>query len=105
MLAALAIMVTLLPVLLAYSVGSTAAWILETVWLAFLGCCLYIYARRKRVRLRRDQEIQARWVQHRAHMAGTNEPWYDADARHYRHSTCTVKHRSEGAASRCSSRT
>jgi hypothetical protein len=40
----------------------------------------------------------------RAEMAATNEPWYDAAAGHYRHSTCTVKHRSAGAAGRCSSR-
>jgi hypothetical protein len=84
------------PLLLLNKIGAGAAWALEVVWIAVLGTgALILYRRGKAKRLQ--------WAERRAYMASTGRPWFDAAAGHYRHGTCTIKHRSEGAAGRCSS--
>ena len=40
----------------------------------------------------------------RARMKLVDTPWYDPEAGHYTHSTCTIQHRSEGSALRCKSK-
>lgn len=60
-------------------------------------CCL---ARR----LRGDSARSLRQKRdHRAAMARTGQAWLYPDAGHFRHGTCTIRHRSLGAAQRCNS--
>lgn len=59
---------------------------------------------KRRAREERLGHATAQLALHRATMSTTNTPWYDAVAGHYRHSTCTIKHKGAGAAQRCKSR-
>ena len=87
--------------------GWAVAWVVQIVWGAALVIAFVLWYRRDKARQRQRAEAQAaqayQLALYRAQMAATNRPWFDAAARHYRHGTCTIKHRSEGAAGRCSS--
>jgi hypothetical protein len=95
------------PLMLSNKIGAGWAGGLEVVWLALLVAAFLAYRSRMIERQRAEQERAATVAQsvakHRALMAQTNKPWFDSLAGHYRHGTCTIKHRSEGAAGRCSS--
>jgi hypothetical protein len=88
------------------SAGWGVAWGVQIGWGVLLIVVVVAWYRHDKVK--RMQRAQARatyenqLAQHRAHMASTGRPWLDAAAGHYRHGTCTIKHRSEGAAGRCS---
>jgi hypothetical protein len=43
-------------------------------------------------------------TERRAQMRLVDTPWYDTEFGHYKHSTCTIQHRSEGSALRCKSK-
>jgi len=92
--------------------GSTAynlaGWIPEGAWIALVLVWLVVRASRngKRKAAQRLAAAQQRaaLAAHRVHMRQTNMPWYDPEARHFTHSTCTIAHRSEGSALRCRSK-
>jgi hypothetical protein len=89
------------------SSGWGVAWGVQFGWGAVLIVAYVMWYRRDKARRLQRAQAQAGYeyqlAEHRAYMARTNQPWLDAAAGHYRHGTCTIKHRSAGAAGRCSS--
>jgi hypothetical protein len=85
-----------------------AGWIPEGLWIVAVVYGVWRYVTRVRAAQAAALTAHAEHLQkvtaYRAMMAKTNDVWFDAEAGHYRHSTCTIKHRSEGPAGRCSSR-
>jgi len=76
--------------------GSGLAWTFEVLYI--IGAVwLVAWA------VRRQRRIDAAKAQHRAAMARTGQAWFDPDAGHFRHGTCSIRHRSFGAAQRCNS--
>lgn len=99
------------PLLLSDLLGAGTAWVLEVCWLSVLAWVLQIEAKRRKARKLSDEAAKVeqaaaldKLYEILAQRELANAPWYDSDAGHYRHSTCTVRHRSAGAAGRCSSR-
>ena len=92
--------------------GSTgynlAGWIPEGAWIAFVLIALVMRAsgnaRRNAERAAAAAQQRAALAQHRARMRQVATPWYDPEAGHYTHNTCTIAHRSEGSALRCRSK-
>lgn len=76
------------------AVHVVVAAFLELVW---LGCLVayFIYRGAK------QQAQQQQDAVFRQQMSVTNTPWFDSRNGHYRHGTCTIRHRTEGAAARC----
>ena len=85
--------------------GWPTSWLVQAIWTAFGGIVLYLAMRREGVRRQRAAQARAAAVttelQYRALMIQTGRPWYDGAGRCIRHGSCTIRHRSTGAALRC----
>src|SRR5215831_9943003 len=70
------------PLLLQGSIGAGAAWAVEVVWIAVLGVvAVFWYRHNKAKQLQRMQaqaDFERHLAEHRAYMASTGRPWFDA---------------------------
>lgn len=73
--------------------GPSLGWAFEIIYI--IGAILIIERT-----VRKQRQRAAALAQHRMAMVMTNQVWFDPELRHFRHSTCTVRHRSPGAAQR-----
>jgi threonine/homoserine/homoserine lactone efflux protein len=83
------------------------AWIVEAAWAAFLLFIVFRMLRNQRERRAQSAAVELAEQQRldglRQQARLTNQPWLDPRLNSYVHGTCTIKHRSEGAAARCRS--
>ena len=84
--------------------GAALGWVFELIYIALIVWLIIVQVRKSRVRAVAAAQRHADLIQHRVAMAATNTTWFDTAAGHYRHSTCTIRHRSAGAAQRCNGR-
>ncbi len=93
------------PYLLLAKKSHAVAWTVEAIWLCVLvGVPLILAAqggKQRQVQRQHRAEQHERLAVHRVQMRRTNTPWFDPEAGHYSHGTCSVAHRSQGAAERC----
>jgi hypothetical protein len=96
------------PYLLLSDSNRALAWLAEIAWLCVLiGVPVAVaISNGKKAAERRQQvaEAQRLLAERRVAMRATNAPWFDPGLRCYTHSTCSIRHRTEGAASRCKSK-